>query len=210
MDTLKFIFGQPILLGFLMGLTVALIVWWGAWRRRVALQKEIARLKEFAHTQMEITERGQKDLLLENKTYKEQVENLRITLATLSQKTDKAELRKLRVYDKALHELFATMPGFATAWEAALRRADAEVEKTRRGLLPFLKEIIYPSFDSLAEHPTPQPAPAAVPAEPTQQNLTVELLPAADAPIQPEPGEPQPDEDSAPDTPTQKTEKEPD
>ena len=206
MDALKFIFGQPIFLGFLMGLIVAFIVWWGAWRRRVALKKEISKLKEFAHTQMELTDRGQKELLRENKTYKEQVENLRISLATLSQKTDKAELRKLRVYDKALHELFVTMPGFATTWDAALKRADAEVEKVRRGLLPFLKEVLYPSFDSMAERQTPKNGTGAEP----EQSVTVELLPAAGE-TEPE-QEPRPEktsvEEPAPDT-TQKIEKDP-
>ena len=179
MDALKFIFGQPILLGFAMGLIVALVVWWGAWRRRRALTKELTRLQDYTRTQIELTGRGQKELLEENKKLKEQTENLRISLASLSQKTDKAELRRLRVYDKAIREICVTMPGFNAVWDAALKRADAEVEKTRHGILPFLKEIVYPSFDSLAERqaaPRPEAASNAEP-EPAPQPVAVELLP---------------------------------
>lgn len=48
---------------------------------------------------------------------KSQNENLRITVATLSNKPGRAELKMLHTWDKAIRILTLKSPAFAPAWE---------------------------------------------------------------------------------------------
>jgi hypothetical protein len=130
--------------GVLAGLAFAAYLAFGAWRRRLALEAEVKRLREHLNTQMEITQEGSmartkllEQLRLEN-------ENLRIAVQTWRQKPDRRDLRLLQVYDHAVHQLLERAPGFSTHWEGALREAEEHIAQADRGLIAFTRGWLLP------------------------------------------------------------------
>jgi hypothetical protein len=159
MELILGVLGHPFTWGLLVGLIFAAWAFFGGWSARRALKREIRRLEDHCRTAADLNARGQQALMDENATLKGQNENLRISLAELKNKPDRAEIQKLYLFDKAVHLMTARAPGFATAWESVLQEAQAEIDKTSTGILPFMRRII---------HPFSSPHPAALP-EPTPQ-----------------------------------------
>ncbi len=115
-----------------LGLFIALCVWLlGVWRRR-ELRADVRRLHKHLHTQMEITHEGSDARRRDLDRLRLENENLRISLKGWQQKPGRTELRQLLVYDAAVHRLLESTPGFSMAWEAALREAEAQMERTER------------------------------------------------------------------------------
>lgn len=148
---------QPFVIGLAVGLVVAILVLILAWWKRRTLAQENRQLKHHLHTQMEITARGNETTLKELDTLRRQNENLRITNATLNQKSGRAELRTLAIYDRALHLMYEQAPGFAPAWERVLKTAEEEAQQADKGFLPLLRKVFRPSL--------PAGKPAEKPAE---------------------------------------------
>jgi FtsZ-binding cell division protein ZapB len=123
------------------GLVVALTVWVGKLAVRSSLQTEIEGLKKHLHTQMSINAKGYEELQKEVETLKQQNENLRITVATLSNKPGRAELKTLHVWDKAIKTLVVTSPAFAPAWEMAIAEAKKEAEETDSGVKALVRRV---------------------------------------------------------------------
>lgn len=123
------------------GMIVAIIVWVGKLGIRSSLQKEITGLKDHLHTQMSINAKGYEELKKELETLKQQNENLRITIATLSNKPGRAEVKTLHIWDKAIRTLTLNSPAFAPAWEMAVVEAKKEIEQTDSGVKALVRRV---------------------------------------------------------------------
>lgn len=123
------------------GLIVAIFVWIGKLGVRSSLQKEITGLKDHLHTQMSINAKGYEELKKELEMLKQQNENLRITVATLSNKPGRAELKTLHTWDKAIRTLVLNSPAFAPAWEMAVAEAKNEIESTDVGVKALVRRV---------------------------------------------------------------------
>ena len=161
MDILLTVFSSPFVWGLLLGLVFAAWAFFSGWGTKRALRKEVQRLENALRTQTEVSTAGRQTLLNENAELKKVNENLRISLATLQSKPEKAELRQLHVYDKAVHLMYERAPGFSSAWESALKEAQGDLDKTASGLLPFIRRIIHPSLSSSRNALPPPDAPPA-------------------------------------------------
>ncbi len=140
---------QPFTWGLLTGLLVAAFIWKAAFSARRNLQREIRRvegemkeLQGHLNTQLKINASGNESLQAELATLKQQNENLRINHAALQQKPGRAEQRQLQVYDLAIRAMREQAPGFAPAWEKAIRQAETEVEAAESGLKKLVRRVI--------------------------------------------------------------------
>ena len=118
-------------LGF--GLLVTLVSWVNQWRAQSVLKGELNELKKHLQTQLSITAKGYEETQQEIKRLKQENENLRATVGTLSNKPGRAELKTLQVWDKALRSTTVRVPGFAPAWELAVAEAQKEMQGDRYG-----------------------------------------------------------------------------
>jgi len=149
MDITSPVFGTGFLIGLGIGLAVALYFWFSAWLHRRGLVKEVASLKEHLHRQMEISAKGTDSQQKELEKLRQQNENLRITNASLKQKPGRAEVEMLATYERALRVMNTKAPGFAPAWEQAIKDAEAEVAATDSGVLPLLRKALKPVFSRI-------------------------------------------------------------
>jgi hypothetical protein len=140
------ILNHPFVLGFGLGLLIALAVAVSGWNKRRALSKEMRQLRDHLHTQMTITAQGNQSVQAEVAALKKQNENLRISLSTLQSRPDKAEQRLLYVYDRAIHMMIEKAPGFAPSWESILKEAENEVAQHETGLIAWVKKTIRPAL----------------------------------------------------------------
>ena len=144
---------NPFTWGLLVGLIFAAWAFFSGWSTRNALRREVRRLEDHCRTANELAAQGTQKLQAELADLKTQNENLRISLAALKDKPDRAELQKLYVLDKAAALMTERAPGFAPAWQAALKEAQAELDKTATGLLPWIRRVIHPVASARASLP---------------------------------------------------------
>ncbi len=137
---------HPFTWGLLVGLVFAAWAFFGGWSARRALKREVRRLEEHSRTAAEINAKGNQALLDEVAELRKANENLRISLAALKDKPDRAELQKLYLLDRGVHLMYERAPGFAPAWEGILKEVQAEMDKTSSGLLPWIRRIVRPSL----------------------------------------------------------------
>jgi len=93
---------------------------------------------------MEIDAKGHKTREDELEKLRKQNENLRITVKSLQQKPNRAEIRQLHVFDKAIHAMLARAPGFAATWEMVLKESEDEIEKSETGITAFMRKVFVP------------------------------------------------------------------
>lgn len=137
METEATVFG----VGLGIGLLLMLIVWIRQWRAGTAMRKEMEELKKHLQTQMSITAKGYEELQQDLQRLKQENENLRITVATLSNKPGRAELKTLQIWDKALRTMTLSSPGFAQAWEVALVEANKDIQETETGVKALVRRV---------------------------------------------------------------------
>ena len=149
MDFLLEALKQEFVWGLLLGLTVAGFIWKSGFshRRRDAreikrVEAEIKELQGHLNTQLKINASGNESLQNELEKLRQQNETLRILNSTLQQKPGRAELRQLQAHDIAVSTLREQAPGFAAAWEKALRHAEAELEAADSGLKKLVRRVI--------------------------------------------------------------------
>ena len=162
METLLKILAHPFTWGLAIGFVFAAWAFFAGWSARRGLRRDIRRLETVNEklaatfqTQSEILAKANRDLQGEIAVLKESNGNLKVSLDALKNKPERAELQKLYLLDKAVHLMYERAPGFAPAWEGALREAQAELDKTSSGLLPWIRRIVHPSSV------LPGPAPSA-------------------------------------------------
>lgn len=141
--------------GLIAGLVIAFFVWKGSLMRHKILkselqkaQEEIGDLSNHINRHMKLTAKGNEELDKEVKDLREQNLNLKDTLAYYKEKSNRDEKRALQVYDRAVHILYEKSPGFAPAWEIAMKEAEKDMDEVDNGLSRIVKKIIRPSLAS--------------------------------------------------------------
>jgi len=140
---------HPFTLGLLLGLAVAAVAWKSGFsaRRRLAkdirkLENELRELQGHLNTQLKINAQGNDSIQKELEEQKRQNENLRVSLASLQSKPGKAELRHAQITENAVRLMREQAPGFAPAWEKAMRQAEVELEAGESGLKKLVRRVI--------------------------------------------------------------------
>ncbi len=141
--------------GLVAGLVIAFFVWKSSLMRHKILkselqkaQDEIGDLSNHINRHMKLTAKGNEEVDQEVKDLKDQNLNLKDTLGYYKEKANRNEKRALQVYDKAVHILYEKSPGFAPAWEIAMKEAEQELNDVDNGLSRIVKKIIRPSLSS--------------------------------------------------------------
>ena len=149
MDALLPYLYHPFALGLYLGLLIALFTWKSGFartraarREHLRLQNELKELQGHLHTQLKINASGSDTLQRQADDLRLQNENLRVNLASLQQKPGRAELRQLQVLDQAISRMREQAPGFAPAWERALRDAEADLTASEGGLKKLMRRVI--------------------------------------------------------------------
>ncbi len=135
---------SPLFWGFVGGLIIAFLVWLAGLAKNRELRKEVRRLREHLHTQMDITQRGNSSMKSELDTLKSQNENLRVAVKEWQTKPGRAELRQLSIYDRAIRIVNQNAPGFAPVWEKAVRESEEEIVAADSGVSSMLRRAFRP------------------------------------------------------------------
>jgi len=140
---------QPFVWGLAIGLGLALFAWKSGLSTKLRLSRDIRRLENelrelqsHLNTQLKINAEGNKTLQADLDEMRRQNENLRVSLATLQSKPGRAETRQFHVMESAVRLMREQAPGFAAAWEKALRQAEDEVESAEGGLKKLVRKVI--------------------------------------------------------------------
>lgn len=139
----------PFVWGLSLGLLVALFVVKSSFTARrhakteiKRLDKELKELQLHLNTQLKISASGNASIQDELDRLREQNETLRVNQAALQQKPGRAELRQLQVYEMAVRTMREQAPGFAPAWEKAVRDAEAEMAAAEGGFKKLIRRVI--------------------------------------------------------------------
>jgi DNA anti-recombination protein RmuC len=149
MDIVTEALNNPFTWGLLLGLLIATFLWKSGFTARRQAARELSRvaaemkdLQSHLNTQLKINASGNETLLSELESLKRQNEALRVNNATLQQKPGRAEQRLLQIYEIAIRSMREQAPGFAPAWEKALRQGEAEVEAAESGLRKLVRRVL--------------------------------------------------------------------
>lgn len=147
--TFQEIIQHPFTWGLLLGLLIGGFILKNAistkfrMRREIKkLETELRELQSHLNTQMKITASGSDSLTKEIESLKSQNENLRVNLATLQTKPEKSEQRQFRIQEMAIRSMREQAPGFAGAWEKAVREAEAEIESAESGFTKLMRKVM--------------------------------------------------------------------
>ncbi len=135
--------------GLALGLLVAGFILKNAIGAKMGLKREIKRIEaekremqSHLNTQMKITATGSDTLTKEIETLKAQNENLRVNLAALQNKPDKSEQRQFRMQEMAVSSMREQAPGFAGAWEKAMRQAESDMASAESGFSKLVRKVV--------------------------------------------------------------------
>lgn len=135
--------------GFALGLLIAGFILKNAIGAKMNLKREIKRIEaekremqSHLNTQMKITATGSDALTKEIETLKLQNENLRVNLAALQNKPDKSEQRQFRMQEMAVSSMREQAPGFAGAWEKAMRQAESDMASAESGFSKLVRRVV--------------------------------------------------------------------
>ena len=149
MDSLNTALQHPFTWGLLLGLLIAAFIWKSGFsaRRNVArelkrVEGELKNLQNHLNTQLKINASGNEALQAELETLRKQNETLRVNNAALQQKPGRAEQRLLQVQETAIRIMREQAPGFAPAWEKAVRQGESEVDAAESGLVRLVRRVI--------------------------------------------------------------------
>lgn len=149
MDILTEALKHPFTWGLFLGLLVAAFIWKSGFTARRHAVREVRRvetemkdLQGHLNTQLKINASGNEKLQAELDVLRQQNETLRVNNNALQQKPGRAEQRQLQVYEIAIRSLREQAPGFAAAWEKAVRQGEVEVEASESGLKRLVRRVI--------------------------------------------------------------------
>ena len=165
MDAIWQLLQHPFTWGLLFGLLLAAFVWKSSLTARSHLKREIKRLKGegqelqgHLNTQLKLNAKGAEEIQKELDEVKAQNETLRVNLATLQGKPGRAEQRQLHIMENAIRAMRESAPGFAPAWEQAVRQAEGDYEDAEGGLKRLVKKVI-PGIGTTSHAPNMEAAP---------------------------------------------------
>lgn len=149
MDVFLDIIKQPFTWGLLLGLLIAAFFWKAGFTAVRTAKKEAKRLETEArelqghlNTQLKINASGNETLQKELEELRHQNETLRVNNSALQHKPGRSEQRLLHIYETAIRMMREQAPGFAQAWEKALRQAETEVDAAESGLKKLVRRVI--------------------------------------------------------------------
>ena len=149
MDVTLEILKNPFTWGLLLGLLLtAFVLKSGLSARRQAkteikrLATELRELQGHLNTQLKINSTGNAAMQDELESLRKQNENLRVNNSALQQKPGRAEQRQLQVYEVAIRHMREQAPGFAQAWEKAVREAESEIEASESGFKKLVRRVM--------------------------------------------------------------------
>jgi hypothetical protein len=116
--------GLSLLAGAGIGLLVALIVALMGLGRRRRLKKEVSKLEKQLVEQVRLHSDERYDREKQREKLVRQSAKLTEKIAQLKTKPGRTELRLLRIYEAALSDMRMRAPGFAGAWEVAVKEAE--------------------------------------------------------------------------------------
>ena len=164
MDTFWEFVKSPFAWGLAIGLALTFFTWKSAVAAKMNLRRENKRIKGemrelegHLNTQLKINASGNSTVQDKVDQLQEQNENLRVNVAALENKPGRSELRALHTMETAVRLMREQAPGFASAWEIALRQAESEYDEATGGLRKLVRKVIaLPSpseaSDSKAKH----------------------------------------------------------
>jgi uncharacterized membrane-anchored protein YhcB (DUF1043 family) len=149
METFWPILSHPFTWGLALGLLVAGFILKSAFTAKSHLTRDIKRLKDelgqlqkHLNTHLKITASGNDRLEKDLSSLKEQNENLRVNIAALQQRPGRAEARQLQILETAVARMREQAPGFAQAWELAVRQATADQDAAESGLTKLIRKVL--------------------------------------------------------------------
>ena len=149
METLQNLLFTPFAGGFLLGLLIAFFTWKSAFSTRRNLKRDIKRIEEESrdlqqhlNTQLKVNAEGNESLQKKLEEMREQNETLRVNNSTLQHKPGRAELRQLTIIENAIGLMREQAPGFAQAWEKAVRQAEVDYESSESGLKKLVRKVL--------------------------------------------------------------------
>lgn len=159
---LKDILTHPFTWGLLLGLLITAFIWKAGFTAKRNVSRELKRvegemkdLQNHLNTQLKINASGNETLQKELESLRQQNETLRINNTSLQQKPGRAEQRQLQVFETAVRLMREQAPGFAPAWEKAVRQAESDLEAADSGLKKLVRRVI-PSLGNSPSAATPQ------------------------------------------------------
>lgn len=159
---LKDILTHPFTWGLLLGLLITAFIWKAGFTAKRNVSRELKRvegemkdLQNHLNTQLKINASGNETLQKELESLRQQNETLRINNTSLQQKPGRAEQRQLQVFEAAVRLMREQAPGFAPAWEKAVRQAESDLEAADSGLKKLVRRVI-PGLGNSPSAATPQ------------------------------------------------------
>ncbi len=149
METIWEFLQTPFAWGLAIGLALTFFTWKSGITGKRTLKKENKRLtsemrelETHLNTQLKINASGNNTVQEKVNQLQEQNEALRVNLAALQNKPGRSELRSLHTTETAVRLMREQAPGFASAWEVALRQAENEYEEASGGLRKLVRKVI--------------------------------------------------------------------
>lgn len=149
MDQLTAAFQHHFTWGLLLGLLIAAFIWKSGFSARRAVSRDLKRVEEemknlqnHLNTQLKINASGNESLQAELESLRKQNETLRVNNSALQQKPGRSEQRQLQIQEIAIRTMREQAPGFAPAWEKALRQGEADVDAAESGLKKLVRRVI--------------------------------------------------------------------
>lgn len=171
---LQEIIKNPFIWGLALGLLVAAFILKNAISAKIQLKREIRRIEgemrdmqSHLNTQMKINATGNDSLTKQVEELKVQNENLRVNLASLQNKPDKAEQRHFRIQEMAISTMREQAPGFAGAWEKAVRQAESEMDSAENGFTKLMRKVVPGLGNSSPKAPALEPHTIETSGEPS-------------------------------------------
>jgi hypothetical protein len=139
----------PFAIGLIIGLALTFFTWKSGLSNKLRLSRDVRRLENelrelqgHLNTQLKINSHGNQSQQKELEELRRQNENLRVSLASMQTKPGRAEVRQYQVTENAVRLMREQAPGFAPAWEKAVRQAEIEVEAGESGLKKLVRKVI--------------------------------------------------------------------
>ncbi len=142
-----------VITGLVSGLIIAVVLlllglWLASKSQLKKKEREIQKYKNMLAERMELETDGLSKLRTENEELKKCNENLRVSLLAFRDKPGRKEMEMLQIMQKAVERLSLNSPGFAPAWQAAMKESEEEFKKVYSGFLPFIKRHISKPTDA--------------------------------------------------------------